>query len=141
MKAKPFVIALLAAMACLVVASIYIAATVDRAERTISTVVSPDGKFKAVRLTVSGERPAPYCVDTIAIFLSAYPDTFVASETNYEVYAAPCAPPGKRAALPKIEWLSDKAVRITYLAGSDKTKTRMKNKDASLFVQVTFASQ
>ena len=83
-------------MACLVAASIYFAATVDKADKSISAVASPDGKYKAVRLTVSGDRPAPFCVDTISIFLSVYPDSFAASESNYEVYAAPCAAPAKR---------------------------------------------
>jgi hypothetical protein len=140
-KAKPFLIGLLAAMACVVAASIYIAATVNKADKSISAVASPDGKYKAVRLTISGDRPAPFCVDTISIFLSVYPDSFAASESNYEVYAAPCAPPAKRKELPKIEWLVDDAVQITYAPGSDGTKPRMKDHDASLFVRVTFVKQ
>jgi (E)-4-hydroxy-3-methylbut-2-enyl-diphosphate synthase len=140
-KAKPFLIGFLAVMAGLLAASIYIAATASKANKSVSVVASPDGKYKAVRLTVSGSQPAPFCVDTIAVFLSVYPDGFVASESNYEVYAAACAPPGKRKDLPKIEWLSDKAVRITYAPGSDKPKPRMKDHDASLFVQVRFVKQ
>jgi hypothetical protein len=140
-KAKPFLIGFLAVMACLLAASIYIAATVNKADKSISAVASPDGKYKAVRLRVSGDRPAPFCVDTIAIFLSVYPDGFVASESNYEVYAAPCAPPTKRKDLPKIEWLSDNAVRITYAPGAGKLKPRMKDHDASLFVRVAFVKQ
>jgi hypothetical protein len=140
-KAKPFLIGFLAVMACLVAASIYFAATVNKADKSISAVASPDGKYKAVRFTVSGDRPAPFCVDTISIFLSVYPDSFAASESNYEVYAAPCAAPDKRSAMPKIEWLADSAVQITYAPGLDETKPRMKNHDASLFVRVTFVKR
>lgn len=141
MKAKPFLIGFFAIMACLVAASIYFAATVDKANKSIVTVASPDGKYKAVRLTISGETPAPFCVDTISIFLSVYPDSFAASESNYEVYAAPCAAPGRRSLLPKIEWLSDNAVQIAYAPDSDKPKPRMKDHDGSLFVRVTFVKQ
>jgi hypothetical protein len=140
-KAKPVLIGFLAAMACLVAASIYIAATVQKVDKTVTAVASPDGKYKAVRLMVSGDRPVPFCVDTIAIFLSVYPDSFVASESNYEVYSAPCAVPGKRKDLPKIEWLSDSAVQIVFTPGSDKPEPRLKDHDASLFVHVTFAKQ
>jgi hypothetical protein len=140
-KAKPVLIGFLAAMACLVAASIYIAATVEKADKTMTAVVSPDGKYKAVRLTISGNKPVPFCVDTIAIFLSIYPDSFVASESNYEVYAAACAPAAGRKDLPKIEWLSDRAVQIAYAPGSDKPEPRLKDRDASLFVHVTFVKQ
>ena len=83
-------------MLAMVGGSIYLAATTQRADKSIVAVASPDGKYKAVRLTVSGDKPVPFCVDTIAIFLSIYPDSFVASEGSYEVYAAPCAAPDKR---------------------------------------------
>jgi len=132
-------IVFLCAMLAMVGGSIYLAATTKRADKTIVAVASPDGKYKAVRLTVSGDRPEPFCVDTIAIFLSVYPDSFVASDTSYEIYGASCVAPGKRAALPKIEWTSNKDVRITYAPapGADK-KPRLKTRDASLFVDITF---
>jgi hypothetical protein len=138
-KAKPVLIGAFAAMACMVAGSIYLAATTEKAHKELVTVASPDGKYKAVRLTVSGEQPAPFCVDTIAIFLSVYPDSFVASESNYEIYSAPCAAAGKRKALPKIEWLSDRAVRITYAPPpAGEKQPRMKDHDASLFIDVAF---
>jgi hypothetical protein len=140
-KAKPFLIGLLAAMACLAAVSIYIAITAEKADKSIAVVVSPDGKYKAVRLTISGGSPTPFCVDTIAIFLSVYPDSFVASESNYEVYAAACAPPAQRKQLPKIEWLSDKAVQIAYAPASDKPKPRLKDHDASLAVRVSYVKR
>ncbi len=142
MKAKPFLIGLLGVMAAIAAASIYFAATIEKADKSIAAVASPDGKYKAVRLTVSADNPAPFCVDTIAIFLSVYPDGFVASDSNYEVYSAPCATPDKRTALPKIVWRSNDAVQITYAPapGTDK-KPRLKEHDASLFVNLTFVRQ
>ena len=126
-------------MALLVVGSLYLAATVERADKSAVAVASPDGKYKAVRVTTSGVQPVAFCVDTIAIFLSVYPDSFAVSERSYEVYGGPCAAPDKRKDLPKVEWLSNKAVRITYAPepGADK-EPRLKTRDASLFVDVTY---
>jgi hypothetical protein len=140
-NAKPFLIGFLAVVACLVAASIYFVVTVDKANKEILAVASPDRKYKTVKLTVSGDKPIPFCVDTISIFLSVYPNSFAASEGNYEVYAAPCAAPDRRSGMPKIEWQSDSAVQITYAPGSDKPKARMKDHDGSLFVRVTFVKQ
>jgi hypothetical protein len=141
LKAKPFLILMLGAVALMIAGSIYLAVTTEKALKELVAVASPDGKYKAVRLTVSGHQPGLFCVDTIAIFLSIYPDSFVASESNYEVYSAPCAAPDMRKALPKIEWLSGRAVQIAYAPGSDQPKPRLKDHDASLFVHVTFVKQ
>lgn len=128
----------LCAMLAMVGGSIYLAATTERAEKSIVAVAAPDGKYKAVRLTVSGDQPVPFCVDTIAIFLSVYPDSFVASESKYGVYGASCATPDKRNDLPKIEWTSNKDVRITYAPAAGGKPPRLEPRDASLFVDVTF---
>ena len=130
---------MLCGMALIVAGSIYLAATTERADKALVAVAAPDGKYKAVRLTVSGETPAPFCVDTISIFLSVYPDSFVASDSNYEVYSGPCAAPDKRKALPKIEWTANNKVRITYApAGGSEKPPRLKDHDASLFVDVEY---
>lgn len=126
-------------MLALVAGSIYLAITTERADKALIAVASPDGKYKAVRLTVSGDTPAPFCVDTIAIFLSVYPDSFVASDASYQIYGAPCAAPGKRAALPKIEWLANNKVRITYSPEPGVGKPpRLKERDMSLFVDIDY---
>jgi hypothetical protein len=119
--------------------SVYLAATVDRAEKAMVAVASPDGRYKAVRLTLRGKRPEPFCVDTIAIFLTVYPDSFVASKSGYQVYGAPCASPEKRADLPKVEWLANDKVRITYAPEPGAGKApRLKQRDMSLFVDITY---
>jgi hypothetical protein len=139
LKAKPFLIGFLCVMLALVAGSIYLAATTDRADKALVAVASPDGKYKAVRLTTSNDTPVPFCVDSIAIFLSVYPDSFVASDSSYEVYAASCAAPGKRAALPKIEWLANNKVQITYSPEPDAAKPpRLKERDMSLFVDIKY---
>lgn len=125
---------MLALAVLMIGASIWYAATTKRADKEIAAIAAPDGKYKAVRLRVYGDQPVPFCVDTIAIFLTVYPDSFVASERNYEVYGAPCAAPDKRNALPKMEWTGNRSIRITY-AETDKPP-RIRDKDASLFVDI-----
>jgi hypothetical protein len=88
-----------------------------------------------VSLSRGGDKP--FCFDTIAIYLSVYPDSFAESDKSYQIYAAPCAAPAERAALPKIEWNSPEAVRITF-PSSEREKMRRKDVDASKFVHVTF---
>jgi hypothetical protein len=141
-RAKPFLIGFLAVIAIAVAVSIYVSRTVDKAAKSVSAVASPDGKYKAVRISLAGGGAAPFCFDTIAIFLAVYPDSFAESDKTYEVYGAPCAAPDKRKDLPKIEWLSNTAVKITYAASAaDAKKPRMQTIDASKFVHVTFVAR
>jgi hypothetical protein len=143
-RSKPFVIGFLAAVAVVAAVSAYVSMTIDKVEKTVTAVVSPDGRHKAVRLTVARGGAALFCFDTIAIFLSVYPDNFAESDSAYEIYGAPCAAPDKRAALPKIAWLSNTAVEITYAPGpaaADAKMPRMKTLDASKFVHVNFVAQ
>ena len=139
MKSKPFLIGFFCVMLALVAGSIYLAATTDKADKALVAVASPDGKYKAVRLTISNDTPAPFCVDSIAIFLSVYPDSFVASDSSYQVFSAPCAAPDRRAALPKIEWLANNRVQITYAPEPGAGKVpRLKERDMSLFVDIKY---
>ena len=121
--------------------SIYISATIDKIDKAVAAAASPDGRYKAVRVTLARGGAASFCVDSISIFLSAYPDNFAENDKTYEVYAAPCAAPAKRAALPRVEWLSNTAVQITSAAASPVAgakQPRVKPLDASHFVHVTF---
>lgn len=143
MRAKPFVIGLLAAIAAVAAVSIYMSATIDKIDKTVAAVASPDGRYKAVRMTLARGGASSFCVDSISIFLSVYPDNFAENDKTYEVYAAPCAAPVKRATLPKVEWLSNTAVQITYApasAAADAKPPRTKPLDASHFVHVTFVA-
>ena len=144
-KAKPFLIGFLVTMAAVVAISFYIGATIPKADKSITAVASPDGKYKAVRVSISGGGAAAFCFDTISFFFPSIPTISPnAKAKTYEVYGAPCAAPGKRQALPKIEWLSDSAVRITTapdLSAAGTKPPRMKTIDASRFVHVDFVAQ
>lgn len=135
MKAKSVLLTFFALGVLMIGITIYFAATIDRAQRDIDTVVAPDGRYKAVHMRVYGDKPEPFCVDTIAIYLAIYPESFVSSKRAYEVYGGPCATPSKDAPAPKIEWTGNKTVRITYAAPADKPP-RMRDQDASLFVDI-----
>ncbi len=144
MRAKPFLIGFMAAIAAAVAVSIYMSATIDKADKSVTAIASPDGKYKAVRVSLALGGAVPFCVDTVSIFLAVYPDNFAEQESKtYEVYSAPCAAPAQRTALPKIEWLSDSELRISYApdaGAADAKPPRMKTIDASRFVHVNFVN-
>ena len=143
MKAKSFLIGFFVVVAGIAAVSIYVSMSVDKAQKTFAAIASPDGKYKAVRLTITRGGTEPFCFDTISIFLSVYPDNFAEGDKTYEVYAAPCAKPALRAELPRIKWLSDQSVQVTYAPGaaaSDAMKLRTKPLDASKFVHLTFVA-
>ncbi|HEY5380465.1 MAG TPA: hypothetical protein VIJ78_13150 [Pseudolabrys sp.] len=137
MKTKPVLIGFFCVVVLIGATSVYLALTIDRAEKSVVSLAAPDGKYKAVRVTFSNGGAAPFCFDTISVFLSVYPDSFAESDKSYEIYGAPCAASDRRAALPKMEWLTDKALRITNAPGPGNPP-RLKDHDASHFVGVTF---
>ncbi|MEJ2376138.1 MAG: hypothetical protein P8Y53_11865 [Pseudolabrys sp.] len=138
MKAKTFVIGFVAVLAGAVAASVYFNLTATRPQKTVTAVASPDGRYKAVRVSLT---QGGACFDTISVYLSVYPDSFAEREKTYRVYSGPCAPEGARADLPKMQWLSDTALRITYPAVPAGAKRTMEPMDASNFVHVTYAAR
>ncbi len=141
MRAKPFLLGFFVVVVGIAVVSIYVNRSVEKIDKTVTVVASPNGKYKAVRELIVRGGADPFCFDTISIFLSVYPDSFAESDKAYEVFAAPCAEPARRAALPKIEWISNDTVQITYApsaAAADAMKVRTKTLDASKFVHLTF---
>ena len=55
------------------------------------------------------------------------------------MFNGPCAAPGKRDAFPKIEWLANNKVQITYSPEPGAGKPpRLKERDMSLFVDVSY---
>jgi hypothetical protein len=137
-KSKQFLTGFVLLVVAIAAISIYVSQTGGMAEKKVTSVASPDGRYKAVRVMLTHAAAQPLCVDSIAIFLSVYPDSFEESEKNYEVYAAPCAAPADRVRLPKIEWLANDAVRITVPAEAGGTTASRKTSDESLFVHLTF---
>jgi hypothetical protein len=139
-KTKPFLIGLIAVMAAVVAASVYLSLTVEPTEKTIVAAKSPDGRYKAVRERLTRAGDADFCADSIAVFLSIYPDSFVESDKVYEVYAAPCATSSGRTPLPVMQWLLNTALRITYSPPSkaEAGKLKMKPFDASKYVHIEY---
>jgi hypothetical protein len=140
-RGKPLIIGLLAVVAVLAAVSIYISATVDKPEKFVSALASPDGKYKAVKLTLVAGGSSSFCFDSIAIILAAYPDNFAERDKAYEIYAGPCGSFANREPSPKLEWLSGSALQITYAVntvGAGARKVNLKNIDVTKTVRVTF---
>jgi len=132
------------AMAVAAGASIYLIATTEQVDKSVAAFSSPDGRYKAVRVSLSHGGPAPFCFNSVSIFLAIYPDTFAESEKAYQVFASPCATPAKAADRPAIAWTANDAVRITYTpapAGLDKDKLRRRVIDASKYVHVNYVAR
>lgn len=143
MKAKPFFVAFFAVAVLLGAVSFYMSATIDKADTFIAAVNSPDGKYKAVKKTLSAGGASPFCIDSISILLTAYPGDYAERNKAYEVYSAACAAPDKRATLPKIEWRSPTAVTISYPAKParpDDKQPKTKPLDVTKTVHVTFVA-
>ena len=140
MKAKPFIVGFLAVVAAIAAFSIYLSAIVDRTEKSITAVLSPDKKMKAVKLSLSGGGKSPFCLDSISVMLAAYPDEFAESRKEYEIYSAPCGKFANGASSPKIEWHSAAALQVSYAASAAK-KLKMKDIDVTKSVHVTFVAR
>jgi hypothetical protein len=139
-KAKTFFIGFFAVVALLGAASVYLAATVTPADRSVTSVVAPDNKYKAVKITLSGGGSSPFCIDGIAVILGVYPDDFAERDKAYLVYSGPCA--ADRAAWPKIEWKSNTDLAIAYAKESAAAKSPViKDQDVTKAVHVTFVQR
>jgi hypothetical protein len=142
-KSKPFIIGFLAAMAAVVAVSAYMSFTVEPADKSIVAMKSPDGRYKAVRERLTRRDDRKFCADSIAIFLSVYPDSFVESDKVYEVYAAPCATSSGRTPPPEVQWLSNTALRITYSPPPKAEAGKLKTKplDPSKYVHIDYVAR
>ncbi len=144
MKAKPFLIAFAAVVVIIAAGSFYIGTTIDRSDKTVVTVPSPDGKFNAVKVSVTGGGAAPFCFDSISVLLGVYPDGSAERRREYEIYSATCGTFANGEASPKIEWQSPSALQITYAAGSkapDSAGPRTRDIDVTKSVRVTFVER
>jgi hypothetical protein len=143
-KTKPFFVLFFAVVLGLGALSLYMYLTIEKADKAVATLVSPDRKFKAVRITLSGGAPKPFCFDSVSVMLTVYPDEFAERNKAYEVFSGPCDVPDKRAASPKIEWLSNTALQIAYSAkapGFNESKAVKKHLDITKSVKVTFEAR
>ncbi len=143
MNAKTFVIGFVAVMVAVLAVSAYMSFTVAPTDKVIVARKSPDGRYKAVRERLTRKGDPKFCADSIGIFLSVYPDSFVESNKVYEVYAGPCATPTGHTPLPALTWLSKTSLRITYTPPpkSDDVKLKMKTLDPSKYVHVEYVAR
>lgn len=142
MNSKRFIVGFLVVVAVIGAVSIYVAATTERAARSITAVASPDAKLKAVKTTLSSAGAAPFCFDTIVVLPTIYPDDFHENRDAYEVYAAPCGRFADGTPSPKIEWPSATSLRITAAPHPANAKNvRMKGIDITKTVHVTFVER
>lgn len=144
MKAKPFLIGFFVFLAAFAGVSFYYVATVGRPSRTLTAITSPDGKYKAVKLTMSHAGLTPYCFDSVAVILSVYPDDFGERNKRYEVFAGPCVKFANGEPSPKIKWLSPTALQITHAtnaAGAASAKRVMNDIDVTNVVHVSFVGR
>ena len=147
MKTKPFLIGFFIFIAVFASVSFYYVATVGRPARSISAIASPDGKYKAVKLTMSHGGATPYCFDSVSVILAVYPDDFGERNKRYEVFAASCTKFASGEPSPKIEWLSPTELRIAHAVkpagstGSTSAKRVMNNIDVTNTVHVTFVAR
>jgi len=142
-RAKPLIIGFLAVLTGIAVISVYFSATVDKPDKSVSALASPDGKYKAIKVTMAGGGVSPYCFDSISIVLAAYPDNFAQRDKAYEIYSAPCGRFADHEKSPKIEWVASAGLQITYAINSfalDAKKLSMKNIDVTKTVHVTFVA-
>ena len=139
MKAKPFIVSFLAVVAVLAAVSVYIGATVDKAVKSTAVVVSPDGKYKAVKVTMAAGGASPFCFDSISVVFAAYPNNFAERDKAYEIYSGPCGSFADRQPSPKIDWLSATALQIAYATSAVRTP-KLKTIDVTKIVHVTFLS-
>jgi len=143
-KSKILIIGFGAVLVFVAAVSVYVSRTVDPVEKTITAVAAPDGRYKAVIFRLAQGGDAPFCYESVSIYLAIYPDDFAESEKGYQVYWSPCATPAKKADAPTVKWLASDAVEITYTPGppaSDPTKLRKRVVDASRYVTVTYVER
>jgi hypothetical protein len=113
-------------------------------DRYVSTVLSPNGKFKATKITyTSGGAISPHCDDTILVMPAANPDDVAEREKRHEVFSAECDSFADHNSSPKVEWISDGNLQITFSINSTAltpNKVSLKKIDASGSVRVNFVA-
>jgi len=143
-NSKTLIAGFAAAVVLATAVSVYMSRTIVPVQKTITAVPSPDGRYKAVVVSLSHGGSAPFCYDTVSIYLAAYPNDFAESEQGYQVYWSPCATPANPADTPKVTWLAKDQAQITYTPGprpADPGKLRRRVVDASKYVKITYVER
>ena len=127
-------------MLALIAGSIYLAATTDRADKALVAVASPDGKYKAVRLTVSNDTPVNVLRRYDCDFSYRLSGQLRRQQQRLSgLYRAVRRARPNATRFPKIEWLANNKLQITYSPESGAGKApRLKERDMSLFVDIDY---
>jgi hypothetical protein len=143
-NSKTLIAGFAAAVALTAAGSVYVSRTVDPVEKTLTAVVAPDGRYKAVVFRLVQGGSAPFCYESVSIYLAVYPDDFAENDKGYQVYWSPCATPANPADTPAVKWLSNNEAQITYTQGPkpiEPGKLRKRVVDASRYVSVTYVER
>ena len=144
MKSKIVILGFAGLVVLATAVSVYMSRAIAPVQKTVSAVPSPDGRYKAVVVSLSHGGSTPFCYDTISVYLAVYPNDFAESEQGYQVYWSPCATPANPADTPKVKWLANDEAQITYTQGpkpADPRKLRKRIVDASQFVKITYVER
>jgi hypothetical protein len=113
-------------------------------DRYVSAVLSPNGNFRAAKITYAGGGAiSPYCDNTILIVPSSTSDDVAEREKRHEVFSAECDTFADHSNSPKVEWISDGNLQITFSINSTALtshKVSLRKIDASGSVHVTFVA-
>ena len=144
MKSKLVIIVFALGVVLATAVSVYMSRTIAPVQKTVTAVPAPDGRYKAVVVSLWQDGSAPFCYDTVSIYLAMYPNDFAESEQGYQVYWSPCATPANPADTPAVKWSANNEAQITYTQGpapADPRKLRKRVVDASQFVKVTYVER
>ena len=143
MKAKSFIVGFLIVVAAIAVISIYFGFAVDKTAKSVAAFPSPNGKYKAVEITLARGGARPFCFDSVSVIFASYPDNFAERDKGYEVYSAPCGKFADGQASPKIAWRSNTDLQIDYVdqPTAGLRKATMKAIDVTKIVHVSFSTK
>ncbi len=144
MKSKLVIIVFAIGVVLATAVSVYMSRTIAPVQKTVTAVPAPDGRYKAVVVSLWQGGSAPFCYDTVSIYLAMYPNDFAENERGYQVYWSPCATPANPADTPVVKWLANDQAQITFTQGpkpADPRRLRNRVVDASKFVKITYVER
>jgi hypothetical protein len=128
----------------LIAAGLVTAIPGGKSDRYVSVVLSPNRKFKAAQITYAGGGAiSPYCENTVLVVPASIPDDVAEREKRYEVFSAECDTFADHSRSPKVEWISDSSLKITFSINSTALtghKVSLKKIDTSGSVGLNFVA-
>ena len=111
-------------------------------DRFVSATPSPDGKNKAVKLTVAGGGAiSPYCYDVVFVVLQTTNDDEATRHDENKVFSASCSTFANHENAPRLDWTSNTSLQITFAFNTVLAqRVTLKPVDASGKVRVVFTT-